>query len=117
MTYKEESDLYNYYKLGKIFQWFGLSQFAYRCFRISKLCYENVEFRTRDYGNVELALFGDKLDKNMISCFQSLSHSVADKIKSEENAYKNDDSFFVGYSVDWHEIVIREKNRIFQFYN
>lgn len=116
MTSKEEYDLYKYYRLGKLLQWLGLSQYAYRCFRISSLYYENVEFRMRDYGNEELALFAMKLEKCRNKCLHSLSQSATIKLKNEESKYKTENSFFVGYSIDWHDITRREKQRLFKFY-
>lgn len=116
MTSSEEYNLYKYYRIGKLFQCLGLSQFAYRCFRISSLYYENVEFRMRDYGDEDLALFAMKLEKSRKKSFLSLSHSAAVKLKNEESQYKKEDSFFVGYSVDWHDITRMEKKRIFKFY-
>lgn len=109
MTYKEEFDLYHYYRLGSFFQMMGLSQLAYRCFRISTLYYANVEFRTRDYMDEELGKFGDKLSKRRKDCFLSIPRSASLKLVEEEIKYKTKNSFFVGYSIDWHDIFNMEK--------
>lgn len=70
----------------------------------------------RDYVNEELKSFAMELEKGRNMCFQSLSQSVSIKLKNEESKYITEDSFFVGYSIEWHDIARREKRRIFKLY-